>query len=117
MEVSVIKHDNCIVFQLSGNFDQQGSLYLRNILINEFFISDSVPDEVNHVVFDFSGVESISSSAIGLLASLQRIFNKSQKPMSLIKIPHSLQQILKIANLSSVFKIYNNLDDALKQNK
>ncbi len=115
MEVNTIKGDNYIVFQIIGNFDQQGAVYLKNILINDYFISESVPENLPHVIFDFAQIESISSSGIGLLASLQRTFNKSNKLLSLTKIPHSLQQILKVANLISVFTIYKNIEEAVSE--
>ncbi len=113
MEINTIKGDNYIVFQIIGNFDQQGAMYLRNKLINEYYIGEEVPEDLPHVIFDFAQIESISSSGIGLLASLQRTFNKSNKLLSLTKIPHSLQQILRVANLIGVFTIYKNVEEAI----
>jgi anti-anti-sigma factor len=113
MEINTIKGENYIAFQIIGNFDQQGAMYLRNILINDYLIGETVPPDLPHVIFDFTRIESISSSGIGLLASLQRTFNKSNKLLSLTKIPHSLQQILKVANLLGVFTIYKNIEEAV----
>ncbi len=113
MEINTIKGENYIAFQIIGNFDQHGAMYLRNILINDYLIGEAVPAALPHVIFDFTQIESISSSGIGLLASLQRTFNRSNKLLSLTKIPHSLQQILKVANLIGVFTIYKSIEEAV----
>lgn len=113
MNVNVIKDENYIVFQVIGSFDQQGAMFLRDKLINDFGVAEEVPAGLPHVIFDFSQIESISSSGIGLLASLQRTFNKSSRKLSLVKIPNSFQQILRVANLIGVFSIYKTIDEAL----
>jgi len=117
MEINTVKSSSHIIIQIIGNFDQQGAIFLRNKLINEYAIAEEIPAELPHVVFDFSQIESISSSGIGLLASLQRTFNRSNKRLSLVKIPHSLQQILRVANLMGVFSIYKTAEDAINGNK
>ncbi len=114
MNVNVIKDESYIVFQIIGNFDQQGAMFLREKLINDFGIAEEVPATMPQVIFDFSQIESVSSSGIGLLASLQRTFNRSNKHLALVKIPNSLQQILRVANLIGVFSIYKTLDEAVK---
>ncbi|MEZ7890866.1 MAG: STAS domain-containing protein [Candidatus Wallbacteria bacterium] len=117
METKITKTDNYVLVQVIGTLDQQGAFFLKNTLVNELSISDEVPENLSHLIIDFAEIESISSSGIGLLASLQRTFNKLSKFMSIVKIPYSFQQILMVTNLLNIFSIYNSLDEALKRTK
>ena len=66
----------------------------------------------NHVVLDFSQIEYLDSSGMGMLLSLQK---KSQgKELRLYGLTSTVLNLLKLTKLDTIFKIYNSVDEATK---
>lgn len=105
MQVNVINGKDFIMVQLAGDLDSRGAAEVKAFLESVFLITGNVPENLPTMMFDLSRVTSVSSSGIGLMASLQRIFNLASKKMIIFKPPCYLVNILKTANLTEIFNM------------
>lgn len=111
MEISVVKNNDRIIIGLNGILDLLSAMELKNILINEFCISDEIPSDIDHMIIDLSSLESISAAGIGVLTSLQAAFKESKKSLSLVNLPDSFGRLLQITNLYGHFSVYGSIED------
>jgi len=65
-------------------------------------------------VFDFSRVEYLSSSALGMLIGLQRNFAQKDREMKLVGINDENKEVFRITKLDRVFDIYDDTKAALE---
>jgi len=114
LNIGIIRKSEYVLISVEGDLDLEGAAELKALLKRDFSIEDSVPQDFSHLVIDFSGAGAVSSSGIGLLASLQRSFNNSKKKMTLVKIPDPLRQSLIVTRLIGVFRICDDLAEAIR---
>lgn len=67
-----------------------------------------------NLVLDFSNVEFLSSSALGLLIRVSKKIYESNGQLRLCGIADSIMQIFKITRLDKIFQIYPDRQDALE---
>lgn len=116
MEISVVKNNDQIIIGLNGILNPLSAMELKNILINEFCISDEIPSDIDHMIIDLSSLESTSAAGIGVLTSLQAAFKESKKRLSLVNIPASFGRLLQITNLYGHFSVYGSMEDVENAN-
>ncbi len=67
----------------------------------------------NKLVIDFSGVDHFSSSALGMLITIQKYLEPSQGVLKLCFIRSQILKVFKITRLDEVFSIYKTATEAL----
>lgn len=67
----------------------------------------------NKFILDLSNVKTVDSSGLGSLLFGKRQANSQNGDLLLVGVAESVQNLLRIAQLSRVFEIYDNVDDAL----
>lgn len=100
MQTNVLKDAGKAVVKLVGRFDFNTHRDFRNAY--EPLISDT---EVRSVTVDFSGVDYLDSSALGMLLMLRDKLGGVSKEVALVGVGGNVKQVLDIANFGKLFTI------------
>ena len=100
MQASVTKEGGKAVIKLSGRFDFNTHRDFRAAY--EGLVGDAAVREVG---VDFSGVDYLDSSALGMLLMLRDKAKSSGKTVCLANARGSVRQVLDIANFGKLFPI------------
>jgi anti-anti-sigma factor len=100
MNVDVSKQDGVLTLKLRGRFEFNSHREFRGAYENH------VADEtVKSLVIDFSGVDYLDSSALGMLLLLREKLAAVNKVVALSGTHGAVKQVLEIANFSRLFSI------------
>lgn len=100
MQTTVTKVADKAVIKLSGRFDFNAHREFRAAY--DPMVVDAA---VNSVVVDFSGVDYLDSSALGMLLMLRDKLGGVNKDVALTGVKGNVKQVLDIANFGKLFKI------------
>lgn len=97
-----------LVVHLEGELDQHGAEYARNKIDAQ--IKRSL---TRNVIFDFSGVEFMDSSGIGVVMGRYRYLSRLGGGAAIVnKNPH-IARILDLSGLREVIPVYGSVDAAV----
>jgi anti-anti-sigma factor len=100
MQSSVQKEAGKAVIKLTGRFDFNTHREFRGAY--EPLIGDA---SVRSVLVDFSGVDYLDSSALGMLLMLRDKLGGANKEVALTGVRGNVKQVLDIANFGKLFPI------------
>ncbi len=100
MQTNVLKEAGNAVVKLVGRFDFNTHRDFRSAY--EPLIGDT---DVRSVTVDFSGVDYLDSSALGMLLMLRDKLGGAGKEVALTGVRGNVKQVLDIANFSKLFNI------------
>ena len=100
MHATVTKENNRALVRLSGRFDFNTHREFRNAV--EPLAGDAT---VTQVVIDFTDVEYLDSSALGMLLMLRDRMNSAKKGLTIAGVHGNVKQVLEIANFGQLFHI------------
>ena len=100
MQVTVTKEGTKAFIKLSGRFDFNTHRDFRAAY--EPLVSDTA---IREVVVDFTGVDYLDSSALGMLLMLRDKVTGAGKEVSLCNVGGNVKQVLDIANFGKLFRI------------
>ena len=101
MQVSILNEAGKAVILLTGRFDFNAHREFRAAY--EPLIADAA---VLGVTVDFSGVDYLDSSALGMLLMLRDKLGGANKEIILTGVRGNVKQVLDIANFGKLFQIY-----------
>ena len=78
-------------------------------------INDTINKDIIFCAIDIQDVRYINSSGIGVLITILTKFRNKGGEVILIKPSDSVEKLLVITKLNSIFTIVSNLDDAFKE--
>ncbi len=88
-------------------------LSIREIEEELFGLVKSTPEI--HLLLSFSGVEHLSSAALGMLINLQKEVHKQQGQLKLSDINPQIFEVFKITRLNRHFDIHQTADEAIRK--
>ena len=100
MQANVIKEGSKAIIKLSGRFDFNTHREFRGAY--EPLVADAA---VRAVTVDFSSVDYLDSSALGMLLMLRDKMGGASKEVSLAGVRGNVKQVLDIANFGKLFQI------------
>lgn len=100
MQTNVLKDAGKAVIKLVGRFDFNTHRDFRSAY--EPLISDAA---ISSVSVDFSGVDYLDSSALGMLLMLRDKLGGVNKEVALTGVHGNVKQVIDIANFSKLFSI------------
>lgn len=100
MQATVQAEAGKATIQLSGRFDFNTHREFRGAY--EPLVADAA---VRSVLVDFSGVDYLDSSALGMLLMLRDKVGGANKEVALTGVRGNVKQVLDIANLGKLFQI------------
>ena len=104
--------DNALIIRLSGDLigEDNGSGILE-------VAADAIQQSVLVAIIDISGLRYINSSGIGVLITILTKFRNKGGEVYLLKPSESVQKLLVITKLNSIFQIIQSEDEVLKDVK
>ena len=98
--------DNTLIIQLSGDLigEDNGSRVLE-------VVTDSIQQNVLTAIVDISGLRYINSSGIGVLITMLTKFRNKGGDLYLLKPSESVQKLLVITKLNSIFQIIQSVEE------
>lgn len=100
MQANVIKEGSKAVIKLNGRFDFNTHRDFRAAY--EPLLADA---EIKAVGVDFSSVDYLDSSALGMLLMLRDKMGGANKEVALSSVRGNVKQVLDIANFGKLFQI------------
>lgn len=100
MQANITKDGSKAVIMLSGRFDFNTHREFRSAY--EHLVTDT---EIREIEVDFSGVDYLDSSALGMLLMLRDKASGAGKEVALANVRGNVKQVLDIANFGKLFKI------------
>jgi len=100
MQAEISKDGNKAVIKLSGRFDFNTHRDFRSAYEN--VVADAA---VREIQVDFTGVDYLDSSALGMLLMLRDKASGTGKEVGLANVRGNVKQVLDIANFGKLFKL------------
>ena len=100
MQASILNESGKATIKLDGRFDFNTHRELRSA-----YEPVVVVPSVRSVVVDFSGVDYLDSSALGMLLMLRDKLGGANKEVALVGVRGNVKQVLDIANFAKLFQI------------
>lgn len=100
MQASILNESGKATIKLAGRFDFNTHREFRAAY--EPLVGDAA---VRSVVVDFSGVDYLDSSALGMLLMLRDKLGGANKEVALAGVRGNVKQVLDIANFGKLFQI------------
>ena len=72
-----------------------------------------IDEGARKIVFDFSNVDHLSSSALGMLITIKKRLDNVNGTLKLCNIQSQIFQVFKITRLDKLFEIYDTATEAL----
>ncbi|UCE77507.1 MAG: STAS domain-containing protein [Gammaproteobacteria bacterium] len=94
------------VITLKGEVDLKNSPDARKVILNNL-------KKRRHVLVDLSGVEYIDSSGVASLVEGLQYARSNDLGFSLVGVSEAAMNVLRLARLDQVFRIYASLEDGL----
>lgn len=108
MGIKVKSELNSVTFLISGDIDHHSSSLMRNFIDN--FINKN--NNITEVFLDFSEVNFMDSSGIGLIMGRYKLTNSLNIKFEIINIPPRIKRIIDFSGIGSlgVIKKENQID-------
>ncbi len=104
MKYPVTEHGRFSVIALSGEIDLNVSPKAREQILKQL-------KQHKHLLVDLSAVDYIDSSGVASLVEGFQLARAQKQDFALIGVSKAAMQVLQLARLDKVFKIYNSLDE------
>lgn len=111
MNISAESRENCTVLRLEGRLDLNSSSKLKEQ------VKELVSEGSTNIVLDLGGVGFVNSSGLGTLVSILKDVRIVKGQMVLCKPAQYVQEIFEITQLSHIFDIYANENEAVESMK
>ena len=109
MTFNHVIRDNALIIRLAGDLigEDNGSGILE-------VAANAIQQGVRIAIIDISGLRYINSSGIGVLITILTKFRNKGGDVYLLKPSESVQKLLVITKLNSIFQIVQSEDEVLK---
>lgn len=109
MKVREIKRDDVVILELSGRLTEGEDTLALSENVNEM-----IDAGLTKLIFDLSKVHWIDSSGLGLLIRGYTRMQKNDGELKLARVTSSVDSLLKMTKLITVFGIYDSVDEAVE---
>lgn len=108
MEISATELKRCVLIKLQGRFDSSRAAEMEKVLHQQ------IEDGHYRFVLDMSEVEYVSSAFLRVLISTMKTVKRwNRGNIYLAEVQPRIIEVLDLAGLLSLFKIYNSVAEAV----
>lgn len=108
MEIRVTELKRCVLLKLEGRFDSSRAVEVEKVL-NQW-----IEDGHYRFVMDMSGVDYVSSAFLRvLISSMKAVKRWNRGNIYLAEVQPRIVEVLDLAGLLSLFKIYDSVAEAV----
>lgn len=107
MEFTYEKNNNSIIYHLTGNLigEYDGIAIVESV-------NDKIGDGHKNFIMDMKDLQHINSTGLGVLITILTKARKIDGDVILSQPSSFISNLLIITKLNSIFKVYNNLEEA-----
>ena len=109
MEIKKEKVNENLVLEINGRLDTTNYSEL-----DEIFAEHISKNEIN-IIVDCKNMDYISSSGLRIFLTALKKINAAKGKFFLCGLQDTIQEIFKISGFTSIFKIFDNQEEALKE--
>ena len=111
LESEIVEVGGIEVLQLRGEIDVYTAPDLKSV------VSGMIAEGINHVIIDMTQVSYMDSSAFGVLLSALKNVKPSGGSVNLARCNASIEKILGLTKLDTIFVLHKTLEDAIASAK
>lgn len=108
MDVKLFKKGTTLVIKIMEDMDHHSAQYLRQKIDNEITKST-----VKNIIFDFSNVNFMDSSGIGVVVGRYKNIVKLNGKAGIVNANPKILQIFEMSGVLKIIPAYSNLDSAI----
>ena len=108
MRIDAKKNDNGVILHLDGKIIGDGVPQFRQV------IEEHIYSGGNWIIIDLTHVPLMDSSALGTVIAAFLKLRENDRKLVLLNAQKSILDVLAITKLNSLFKVYNDMQSALK---
>ncbi len=108
MDVKLSKKGTTLIIRIMEDMDHHSAQYLRQKIDSEL-----VKSTVKNIVFDFSNVNFMDSSGIGVIVGRYKNIQKLNGKAAIINANPKIMQIFEMSGILKIIPAYNDLDIAI----
>lgn len=108
MDVKLSKRGTTLIIRIMEDMDHHSAQYLRQKIDSEL-----VKSTVKNIIFDFSNVNFMDSSGIGVIVGRYKNVQKLNGKAAIINANPKIMQIFEMSGILKIIPAYNDLDKAI----
>ncbi len=108
MDIKLSKKGTTLIIRIMEDMDHHSAQYLRQKIDNEL-----VKATVKNIIFDFSNVNFMDSSGIGIIVGRYKNIQKLNGKAAIINANPKIMQIFEMSGILKIIPAYNDLDKAI----
>ncbi|MEA4815947.1 MAG: anti-sigma factor antagonist [Lachnospiraceae bacterium] len=109
MDLNFEKKGQNLVIYMSGEMDHHSLVEIREGIDNEFLRSNS-----KNIIFDFSGVNFVDSSGVGMLIGRYKMVSGLGGKTALTGVLENVDRVFNISGVYKIIRKYASKEDAIK---
>jgi anti-anti-sigma factor len=106
--VALVSHGDFIIVSLPPRLDVSNAKPLVEA------VRSSIEQRNYFYVFDFSGTETIDSTALGAIIQLYKSVKSHDGDLRLFRVGDGVKRVLAITRIDRVFSLFDSLDEATR---
>lgn len=108
LDVKLLKKGTTLVIRIMEDMDHHSAQYLRQKIDSEIMKST-----VKNIIFDFSKVNFMDSSGIGIVVGRYKNVQKLNGRVAIVNANPKIMQIFEMSGVLKIIPAYSDLDDAI----
>ncbi|QNU67853.1 anti-sigma F factor antagonist [Ruminiclostridium herbifermentans] len=108
MDVKLSKKGTTLIIRIMEDMDHHSAQYLRQKIDSEL-----VKSTVKNIIFDFSCVNFMDSSGIGVIVGRYKNIQKLNGKAAILNANPKIMQIFEMSGILKIIPAYNDLDAAI----
>ncbi len=108
MDVKLLRKGTTLIIRIMEDMDHHSAQYLRQKLDSEIFKAT-----VKNIIFDFSKVNFMDSSGIGVVVGRYKNIQKLNGRAAIVNANPKIMQIFEMSGVLKIIPAYTDLEDAL----
>ena len=108
MAIPVQEKNGIVVINFSGKIDIRLRKAVHDIL------EDKIANKKNLFLCNFSNVEFVDSSGLGILISMIKKVSVNSGQLKICCVNNAIMELLRLSHLLQVFDIYETVDEAIE---
>lgn len=108
MDVKLSRKGTTLIIRIMEDMDHHSAQYLRQKLDSEI-----TKATVKNIIFDFSNVNFMDSSGIGVVVGRYKNVQKLNGKAAIVNANQKIMQIFEMSGVLKIIPVYNSLDTAI----
>ncbi len=108
MDLKLLKKGTTLIIKIMEDMDHHSAQYIRQKIDNEI-----IKATVKNIIFDFSNVNFMDSSGIGVVIGRYKNIQKLNGRAAIVNANPKIMQIFEMSGVLKIIPAYSNMDKAV----